>query len=46
MRIGILFILVTVLFIDEALTFDKKNFNTLIKDVQYEYTFYKKKFFE
>lgn len=46
MRITILFILVTVLFIYEALTFDKNKFNILIKDVQHEYTFYKTKLFK
>jgi len=46
MRITILFILVTILFIYEALTFEKKNFNILIKDVKHEYTYYKKKFFD
>jgi sugar phosphate permease len=43
MRITILFILVSVLFIYEALTFDKKNFNVLTKDIKNEYVFYKKK---
>ena len=45
MRITILFILVSVLFIYEALTFDKKNLNILTKDIKHEYGFYKKKLF-
>jgi|TARA_B110000503_G_scaffold116561_1_gene175826 hypothetical protein len=46
MRITILFILVSVLFIYEALTFDKKNLNILTKDIKHEYGFYKKKLFD